>query len=142
MQQALVWAEKAGQSNEVPIGAVFVYQGQVIAGAHNLTVTEHDPTAHAEMLVIREAAKIINNQRLIDSILYVSLEPCSMCAGAIVQARIPMVVYGAHDPRAGACGSVFKIIPNEKLNHRPVVIGNVLADASVQLLQSFFKKRR
>lgn len=142
MRQAIACAKDAMSSQEVPVGAVIIQDNKIIARAHNLTLTHHDPTAHAELIAIRMASKKINNERLLHCSLYVSLEPCAMCAGAIIQARIPLVVYGASDPKAGACGSVLQILPNKKLNHRPIVISHVLAEDSSQLLKVFFRKRR
>ena len=142
MSRALSQARAAAKKGEVPVGAVLVRDGKVIAHGHNLTRTLNDPTAHAEIVVIQEASKMLKNERFLGTTLVVTLEPCAMCAGAIVQARIPMVVYGAPDPKAGACGSVFRILPNKKLNHRPIVVKGVMAEASVQLLQGFFRKRR
>jgi tRNA(adenine34) deaminase len=142
MDAALALALKAGDRGEVPIAAVLVKAGKIVARAHNLTRTKKDPTGHAEMVVIRNAIAKLRNERFLDTTLYVTLEPCAMCAGAIVQARIPVVVFGAYDAKAGACGSVFKILPSRKLNHRPTVISEVLAESSVQLLQDFFKRRR
>ncbi|MCG3204193.1 MAG: tRNA-specific adenosine deaminase [Elusimicrobia bacterium] len=142
MQRALAGAASAARKGEVPVGALLVRDGHVIAKGHNLTRTKRDPTAHAEVVVIQEAVKKLKNERFLNTILYVTLEPCAMCAGAIVQARIPQVVFGAKDPKAGACGSVFKILPNRKLNHRPIVVKGVLAEESVGLLRTFFKKRR
>ncbi len=142
MRAALSEAEKAFEIGEVPVGAVLIKDGKLLASAHNLTVTHHDPRAHAEMLAIGEAAKLLNNERLENTTLFVTLEPCAMCAGAIVWARIPTIVFGAWDPRAGACGSVFKVIPNMELNHRPSVFTGVLKDEAVAMLQKFFKAKR
>jgi tRNA(adenine34) deaminase len=142
MAKALIEARKAARLNEVPVGAVLELDGKMIAKGHNLTRIDCDPTAHAEIVVLRKAGQILGSERLIGSTLYVTLEPCAMCAGAIVQARVKTVVYGAKDPKAGACGSVFKIIPNRKLNHRPEVVSNIMSDRSVKLLRDFFKKRR
>src|SRR5262249_25062381 len=142
MKEALRQARDAAKKGEVPIGAVILQKNRAVARAHNLTRTNHDPTAHAEMIVLKRAAKKIKNERLLNAALYVTLEPCAMCAGAIVQARVPVVVYGAKDPKAGACGSALKILPNKKLNHRPVVVGGVLAGESAALLRSFFRRRR
>ncbi len=142
MDRALRLARSAAKKGEVPIAALLVKQGKVIAKAHNLTRTNTDPTAHAEIVVIQRAIKALKNERFLDTSLYVTLEPCAMCAGAIVQARIPTVVFGANDLRAGACGSVFRVLPNKKLNHRPLVVKGVGAEESVELLRSFFKKRR
>jgi tRNA(adenine34) deaminase len=142
MEKALVLARKAARAGEVPIGAVLVHEGTVIASSYNLTRTKHDPTAHAEIVVLQRGSKILKNERLLDSVLYVTKEPCVMCAGAIVQARVPTVVFGAPDPKTGACGGAFKILPNKKLNHRPAVIKGVLREECAQLLVDFFKKRR
>jgi tRNA(adenine34) deaminase len=142
MRRAIWLAKKAARRGEVPIGAVLVRDGKIISEGYNLTRTWHDPTAHAEILAIQRAAKKIRNERLLGAILYVTLEPCAMCAGAVVQARLSSVVYGAKDPKAGACGSVFCVIPNVKLNHRPVVKGGVLAKECGKILTNFFKKRR
>ena len=139
---ALKEAQKAADKDEVPIGAVLVHNGKVIARAHNLTRTRHDPTAHAEIIVLKKASQVLNNERLLNTTLYVTLEPCVMCAGAIVQARIPMVVFGARETNTGACGSAFEILPNKKLNHRPVVIKDILAEESATLLKNFFKIKR
>jgi len=142
MEKALNWANKAARKGEVPVGAVLVKDGRVIAAGHNLTRARKDPTAHAEMVVIQEAVKKIKNERFLETAFYVTLEPCPMCAGAIVQARIPTVIFGAKDPKAGACGSVFKILPNRKLNHRPAVVSGVLKYESAKLLKGFFRRRR
>ena len=142
MRVALNEARAAAEKEEVPIGAVLVKDEKILAKGFNLTRTNADPTAHAEILVIQDAVRHLRNERFLDTTLYVTLEPCAMCAGAIVQARIPTVVYGAKDPRAGACGSVFRVLPNRKLNHRPIVVKGVLAEESVKLLRGFFKKRR
>jgi tRNA(adenine34) deaminase len=142
MRAALAEAKKAGRLGEVPIGAVLVKDDKIIARAHNLTRTWRDPTAHAEIIVLQRASKKIKNERLTETSLFVTLEPCAMCAGAVVQARLKSVIFGALDPKAGACGSVFQVIPNEKLNHRPVVIEGVEGLAAGRLLTNFFKKRR
>ena len=142
MAQAMAEARKALKKDEVPVGALLTVQGKIVSVGHNLTKTRRDPTAHAEIVVIQKAARKIRNERLLDTTLYVTLEPCAMCAGAIVQARIPMVVFGTKDPRAGACGSAFKLLPSKKLNHRPVVIKGVMADESAQLLKDFFRRKR
>lgn len=142
MQQALALAREAPLIGEVPIAALLVREGLVIAGAHNLRETEQDPTAHAELLVIREAAKQTKSWRLTESTLYVTLEPCTMCIGAIVLARIPRLVFGALDPKAGACGSIMDIPPEPRLNHRVDVVGGVYAEESQSLLQDFFRTLR
>ena len=142
MRQALQEAKAALHVNEVPIGAVLVKDARVLAKSHNLTRTVHDPTVHAEMLVIQKAAKILKNERLLGTVLYVTLEPCAMCAGAIVQARIPTVVFGARDRQAGAAGSVFNVLSKKKLNHRPAVIKDVLGEECGKILKEFFRRRR
>ncbi len=142
MQLALREAERAGEAGDVPIGAVLVREGEVVAAAGNERELRPDPTAHAEALVLREAARKLGGWRLPDSVLYVTLEPCAMCAGAIVLARVPRVVYGATDPKAGAAGSVLNILDEPRLNHRPEVVGGLLADESVALLQAFFASLR
>ncbi len=142
MQQALTLAGAATRIGEVPIAALLVRDGIVIAKAHNLRETDQDPTAHAELLAIREAAKHTNSWRLTDSTLYVTLEPCTMCIGAIVLARIPRLVFGALDPKAGACGSIMDIPPEPRLNHRVEVVGGVCAEESQVLLQEFFRELR
>ncbi len=142
MQQALALAREAPLIGEVPIAALLVRDDLVIAGAHNLRETDQDPTAHAELLAIRAAARQTRSWRLTDSTLYVTLEPCTMCIGAIVLARIPRLVFGALDPKAGACGSVMNIPPEPMLNHRVKVVGGVCAEESQMLLQDFFRSLR
>ncbi len=142
MQQALALAREAPLIGEVPIAALLVRDGLVIAGAHNLRETDQDPTAHAELLAIRAAARQTRSWRLTDSTLYVTLEPCTMCIGAIVLARIPRLVFGALDPKAGACGSIMNIPPEPMLNHRVEVVGGVCAEESQMLLQDFFRSLR
>lgn len=142
MQQALTLARAAPLIGEVPIAALLVHDGTVIAHAHNLRETRQDPTAHAEVLVIQDAARRTGSWRLIDTTLYVTLEPCTMCIGAIVLARIPRLVFAASDPKAGACGSIMNIPPEPQLNHRVEVIGGVCAEDSQTLLQEFFRQLR
>lgn len=142
MQQALTLARSAPLIGEVPIAAVLVHEGIVIAQAHNLRETRQDPTAHAEVIVIQDAARHMGSWRLIDTTLYVTLEPCTMCIGAIVLARIPRLVFGATDPKAGACGSIMNIPPEPRLNHRVEVVGGVCAEESQALLQDFFRQLR
>ena len=142
MQQTLTLARSAPLIGEVPIAALLVRNGLVIAQAHNLRETKQDPTAHAEVLVIQEAAQKLGSWRLIDTTLYVTLEPCTMCIGAIVLARIPRVVFAATDPKAGACGSIMNIPPEPKLNHRVEVVAGVCAEESQLLLQEFFRQLR
>ena len=142
MRLALREAERALEHDDVPIGAVLVHAGEVLAAGHNERELRADPTAHAEILVLREASRAMGSWRLLDCTLYVTLEPCSMCAGAIVLARVPRVVYGATDPKAGACGSVLDVLSEPRLNHRPEVSSGVLAPDCGQLLSAFFASRR
>ena len=142
MRLALREAERATEHDDVPIGAVVVRDGEVVGVAGNERELRGDPTAHAEQLALREAAAAVGGWRIPSSVLYVTLEPCAMCAGAIVLARVPRVVYGAADPKAGAAGSVLDVLGEPKLNHRPRVEGGLLADESSALLESFFRPRR
>jgi tRNA(adenine34) deaminase len=142
MEQALQQAALAPQAGEVPIGAVLVHNHQVIAAGHNYRELLQDPTAHAEMVVIRKAAEQLRTWRLTKTTLYVTLEPCPMCAGAIVQSRIARLVFGAWDPKAGACGSIFDIPAERRLNHRVQVMGGLLEQESRELLQTFFRAKR
>jgi tRNA(adenine34) deaminase len=142
MRLALREAERALAHDDVPIGAILVRFGEVLAAAHNERELRADPTAHAEILALREAARVQGSWRLLDCTLYVTLEPCSMCAGAIVLARVPRVVFGATDPKAGACGSVLDVLSEPRLNHRPEVFSGVLAPDCGQLLSGFFASRR
>lgn len=142
MRAALREAERGAREGEVPVGAVVVKEGQVLARAHNRPIHLHDPSAHAEILALRRAARKAGNYRLEGCDLYVTIEPCAMCAGAIVQARLRRTVFGACDPKAGAAGSVLNVIDHPKLNHRCEVLKGVLADESVVLLRSFFQRRR
>ncbi|HWF75234.1 MAG TPA: tRNA adenosine(34) deaminase TadA [Solirubrobacteraceae bacterium] len=142
MRLALREAERALEHDDVPIGTVIVHEGEVIATAHNERELRGDPTAHAEMIALREAARTLGSWRILDAILYVTLEPCAMCAGAIVLARVPRVVYGAADPKAGAAGSVLDVLDEPRLNHRPTITGGLLAEDSAELLRDFFASRR
>ncbi len=142
MRLALREAALALDHDDVPIGAVVVHAGEVIAAAHNEREVRSDPTAHAELLALREAARVLESWRVLDTVLYVTLEPCAMCAGAIVLARVPRVVFGAPDPKAGAAGSVFDILDEPRLNHRPQVQSGLLAEDSAALLRAFFSPRR
>ena len=142
MQEALSEARSAAAAGEVPIGAVLTHAGQVLARSGNRTIRDCDPTAHAEMVVLREAAGKIGNYRLADTALYVTVEPCSMCAGAMIQARIPRLIYGCDDPKGGAVRSCFEILSHPKLNHRVDVRAGTLADECASLLQNFFAARR
>ncbi|QWD61316.1 tRNA adenosine(34) deaminase TadA [Polynucleobacter sp. MWH-UH25E] len=142
MQQAIEQAQLAALQGEVPVGAVLVRDGQVISKAFNQPITHHDPSAHAEMLALRAAAKTEENYRLPGSTLYVTLEPCTMCAGAMLHARIDRVVYGAPDPKTGAAGSVLDVFSSKQINHQTSVEGGVMGEECGQLLRSFFKERR
>src|SRR5215218_7329770 len=142
MRLALEEAERALTHDDVPIGAVVVRDGEVLAAAGNERELRADPTAHAEVLALRAAAERLGGWRIPGATIYVTLEPCAMCAGAIVLARIPRVVYGAPDPKAGAAGSVLDVLGEPRLNHRPVVEGGLLAAESGALLESFFATRR
>jgi len=142
MQLALTEAHASAEAGEVPIGALLVHEGTVLSRSGNRTIRDNDPTAHAEIVVIRKAAQILCNYRLAGTTLYVTLEPCAMCAGAIIQARILRVVYAADDPKGGAFRSCFEILTNSKLNHQVQVTSGVLAEDSALLLQSFFATRR
>ena len=142
MGLALEEAKKALVAGEVPIGAIITYKGEIIARGHNLKETYQDPTAHAEMVVIREAAKKLQSWRLDDCTLYVTLEPCPMCAGAIVQARIPTLVYGATDLKAGAVESVVNLVQHKLLNHQAEVLAGVREEECKQILQDFFQLKR
>lgn len=142
MEVALQEAARAPAIGDIPVGAVLVHHGEVIARAHNLREARQDPTAHAELLVIRQAAERLGSWRLTGSVLYVTLEPCAMCAGAIVLSRIDRLVFAAWDPKAGACGSIFDIPAERRLNHRVAVTGGVLESDSRQLLHTFFRELR
>lgn len=142
MQQAIREAGRALESEDVPVGAVIVHEGNIIGRGHNQRERLSDPTAHAEMIALTAAASALNSWRLIDCTLYVTLEPCAMCAGAIVLARLPRVVYGADDPKAGAGGSVFNLLQESRLNHQAEVVRGVLADESSLLLRDFFATQR
>ena len=142
MRQALAEAETASASGEVPVGAVIVHAGRVVAAAHNQRESLCDPTAQAEMIAITQAAAAVKSWRLEDCTLYVTLEPCPMCAGGIVQARIPQVVFGASDPKAGAVQSLYAILSDSRLNHRAEIISGVLADECGAVLSRFFEARR
>jgi tRNA(adenine34) deaminase len=142
MQQALALASSAANNGEVPVGAIVVKDGQVIGRGGNAPIGLHDPTAHAEIQALRQAATHLDNYRLVDCTLYVTLEPCAMCAGAIQHARIAKLVYGASDPKTGACGSVIDLMGEAKLNHHTKVISGVLAEECGAVLSIFFKQRR
>jgi tRNA(adenine34) deaminase len=142
MRLALREAERALEHQDVPIGCVITHDGEVIAAAPNERELRGDPTAHAEILALREAAERLGSWRLHGTVLYVTLEPCAMCAGAIVLGRVPRVIYGALDPKAGAAGSVLDVLAEPRLNHRPEVAGGLLANESGELLRQFFTARR
>jgi tRNA(adenine34) deaminase len=142
MREALAEAARSGAHEDTPVGAVVVREGAVIGRGHNERELREDPTAHAETLALREAAAALGSWRVLDSTLYVTLEPCAMCAGAIVLARVPRVVYGTADPKAGAAGSVLDVLAEPRLNHRPEVAGGLLADECAALLTDFFGSRR
>ena len=142
MHLALREAERALEHGDVPIGTVVTHAGEVIGTGRNERELREDPTAHAEILALREAAAALGSWRLLDTVLYVTLEPCAMCAGAIVLARVPRVVFGTWDPKAGAAGSVLDVLAEPRLNHRPEVAGGLLADECATLLRSFFAARR
>jgi tRNA(adenine34) deaminase len=142
MRLALREAEQALEHGDVPIGAVVVRGGEVAAIAHNERELRQDPTAHAEIIALREAARALGSWRVLDAAIYVTLEPCAMCAGAIVLARVARVVYGASDPKAGACGSVLNVLGEPRLNHRPEVGAGLLAEECGEILTRFFAERR
>jgi tRNA(adenine34) deaminase len=142
MRLALREAERALEHDDVPIGAVIVHEGEVIGTAHNERELRSDPTAHAEMIALREASRALASWRVLETVLYVTLEPCAMCAGAIILARVPRVIYGAADPKAGAAGSVLDVLAEPRLNHNPTVSGGLLAEVSADLLRGFFASRR
>ncbi|PYT95510.1 MAG: tRNA adenosine(34) deaminase TadA [Acidobacteria bacterium] len=142
MQEALNEARSAAAADEVPIGAVLVHQGKIIARSGNRTIRDCDPTAHAEIVVLRQGARVLKNYRLAGATLYVTIEPCSMCAGAMIQARIPRLVYGANDPNGGAVHTNFQILSDPRLNHQVEVTLGVLAEECAAAIQSFFAERR
>jgi tRNA(adenine34) deaminase len=142
MQLALEEARRAGEAGEVPIGAVIVREGEIVAYGQNRVLRDVDPTAHAELVAMRAAARELANYRLTDCVLYVTLEPCAMCAGAMTHARIARLVYAAADPKAGACGSVLEVLNHPRLNHQMQVEPGILAEESAELLRNFFRERR
>lgn len=142
MQIALGLAQQAAIAGEVPVGAIVVKDGEIIGRGSNAPITTHDPTAHAEIRAMRDAAKFLGNYRLVDCTLYVTLEPCAMCSGAIQHARIAKVIYGASNPKTGACGSVVNLMAEPKLNHHTEIEGGILATECGELLSSFFAARR
>ena len=142
MRLALREAQAALDHDDVPIGAVIVHEGEVIGAGHNERELRQDPTAHAELIALREASRALGSWRVLDAVLYVTLEPCAMCAGAVVLARVARVVYGTVDPKAGAAGSVLDVLAQPRLNHRPEVRGGVLSEECGAVLQAFFAARR
>jgi tRNA(adenine34) deaminase len=142
MEQALEEARASAATGEVPIGAILLHEGKIVARSGNRTICDCDPTAHAEMVVLREASRALGNYRLAGTTLYVTAEPCSMCAGAMIQARVPRLVYGCDDPKGGAVRSCFEILNHPRLNHRVEVTAGVLANECAAILQSFFAARR
>lgn len=142
MQEALLLAKQAANNGEVPVGAVIVKDDVIVGRGSNAPISLNDPSAHAEMLAIRDAAQHLGNYRLVDCTLYVTLEPCAMCAGVIQHARLPKLIYGASDPKTGVCGSVINLMAENKLNHHTEVFGGILAEACGALLSTFFKERR
>ncbi|MFH1229890.1 MAG: tRNA adenosine(34) deaminase TadA [Planctomycetota bacterium] len=142
MKESIKEAVRALEDNEVPIGAVIVYQNKIIGRAYNQREKLHDPTAHAEMIALTQAASFLDNWRLKDTTIYVTIEPCIMCAGALVNARVKRLVYGAKDPKAGGCGSIFNVINDSRLNHQVEVTSGVLEKDCQSILQKFFRKKR
>ncbi len=142
MQAALDEARLAGAEGEVPIGAVVVREGEIVAWGQNRVLRDVDPSAHAEMVALRAAAKAVGNYRLSGCTLYVTLEPCAMCAGALIHARLDRLVYAAADPKAGACGSVLEVLNHPRLNHKMIVEQGILEEEAAELLRSFFRERR
>jgi tRNA(adenine34) deaminase len=142
MEEALRSAQRALESGEVPVGAVVVREGRIVGRGFNRNITDSDPTAHAEIIALREAGTALGNHRLEDCDLFVTIEPCAMCAGALMHARIKCLIYGADDPKAGAVHSVLQVINHPQLNHRMEVRGGILAGRCAELLQSFFRNRR
>ena len=142
MQRAFELAQKAGIQDEVPVGAVIVYEDKIIGEGWNQPVSSNDPTAHAEIMALRDAGKKIGNYRLPDATMYVTLEPCTMCAGAIIHARIAKLVYAVEDPKTGACGSVFNLLQTDKLNHKVEIKKGVMEKECRALIQSFFREKR
>lgn len=142
MQQALLLAEQAAKQNEVPVGAIIVLEGEIVGRGFNQPIGRHDPTAHAEVMALRDAAMRLGNYRLPGCTLYVTVEPCAMCAGAIQHARVARVVYGAVEPKTGACGSVVDLFAESRLNHHAEVSGGVMAEACAEIVSDFFRRRR
>jgi tRNA(adenine34) deaminase len=142
MELALAEARMAADVGEVPVGALVINNGEIVGRAGNRNLRDHDPTAHAEILALRQAAQHLGNHRLTGCTLYATIEPCAMCAGAVIHARIARLVYGAKDPKAGAAGSILEVINHPRLNHKMEVVSGVLGDRCSQILQDFFRRRR
>lgn len=142
MRLALAQARLARDAGEVPVGAVLLYGGEILSAAHNRPISGQDPSAHAEMLAIRQASARLGNYRLTGTTLYVTLEPCIMCAGAMIQARVSRLVYGAGDPRSGGVASLYRLLQDERLNHRVDVTGGILEEICAEILSGFFKEKR
>lgn len=142
MEEALREARRAETIGEVPVGAIIVRDGKIVARAGNRNLADHDPTAHAEIIALRQAGAAIGNRRLLECEMFVTIEPCAMCAGAIVHARLRRLIYGADDPKAGAVGSIMRVLNHPQLNHRVEVTRGVLASRSMDLLQEFFRRKR
>ena len=142
MEQALDEARASAAAGEVPVGAILVHEGKIIARSGNRTIRDCDPTAHSEMVVLRESSRVLGNYRLAGTTLYVTVEPCNMCAGAMIQARVPRLVYGCDDPKGGAVRSCFEVLTHPRLNHQVEVTAGVLANECAAILQSFFAARR
>ena len=142
MRLAIREASRALEHDDIPVGSVVVKDGEVIGSGHNEREVRHDPTAHAELIALRDAARTLDSWRVLDSVLYVTLEPCAMCAGAIVLARVPRVVFGTADSKAGAAGSVLDVLSEPRLNHRPQVESGLMAEECADLLRAFFGSRR
>ena len=142
MELALAEARMAAEAGEVPVGALVINKGEIIGRAGNRNLRDHDPTAHAEILALRQAAQHLGNHRLTGCTLYATIEPCAMCAGAVIHARIARLVYGAKDPKAGAAGSILEVINHPRLNHKMEVVSGVLGDRCSEILQDFFRRRR
>lgn len=142
MELALAEARMAAEAGEVPVGALVISNGEIIGRAGNRNLRDHDPTAHAEILALRQAAEHLGNHRLTGCTLYATIEPCAMCAGAVIHARIARLVYGARDPKAGAAGSILEVINHPRLNHKMEVVSGVLDDRCSEILQDFFRRRR
>lgn len=142
MEEALREAQRAGAHGEVPVGAVIVHEGRIVARGSNRNLLDHDPTAHAEIVALREAGRLLDNHRLAGCTMYVTIEPCAMCAGAMVHARLDRLVYGADDAKAGAVKSVIQVLNHPKLNHQMDVTGGVLAGRCMEMVQAFFREKR